>query len=167
MNSWGCGALGRQFSNSDESWNHSRIKKKKKKSTEPQLPFPFWFNDYGVWTSAFRTFCCENRFGYHYIPLHESQLCCGEGDGKMKLWAMPCRVTQGGQVIVKSSTKCGPLEEERVTPSSILAWRTLWAVWKGKMIWHWKMSPAPVPQAEVVQYVTGEERKTITNSFRN
>ena len=30
MKIWGCGALVNQFSNTDESWNHSRIKKKKK-----------------------------------------------------------------------------------------------------------------------------------------
>ena len=28
---------------------------------------------------------------------------------------------------------------------SILATRTPWTVWKGKDIWHWKMSPLPVP----------------------
>ena len=39
-------------------------------------------------------------------------------------------------------TKCSPLEEEMATHSSILAWRTPWIIWKGKKIWHWKMSAA-------------------------
>ena len=37
-------------------------------------------------------------------------------------------------------TKHGPLEDGMPNHSSILIQRTPWTVWKGKKIWHWKMS---------------------------
>ena len=37
-------------------------------------------------------------------------------------------------------TKCGPLEKGMANHFSILALRTPWMIWKGKKIWHWKMS---------------------------
>ena len=41
-------------------------------------------------------------------------------------------------------TKSGPLEKGMAKNSSILALRTPWTVWKGKKIWHWKLSsPGP------------------------
>ena len=57
----------------------------------------------------------------------------------MKLWAKSCRSTQDGWVIVKSSNKT--LEEGMASHSSILATRTTWTIWRGKKIWHQKMSP--------------------------
>ena len=39
-------------------------------------------------------------------------------------------------------TKHGPLEEGMAKHSGILAARTPWTVWKGKKIWHQKMSPS-------------------------
>ena len=59
----------------------------------------------------------------------------------VKLWAMPCRATQDGQVIWRVVTKLDPVEKEMAIHSSILAWRTSRIVWKGKKIWHWKMRP--------------------------
>ena len=47
----------------------------------------------------------------------------------MKLWAMPCRATQDGRVVL---IKCGPLEKGIASHFSILALRTQWTVWKGK-----------------------------------
>ena len=41
----------------------------------------------------------------------------------MKSRAMLCRAPQDGQVIVKSSNKCGPLKKEMTTHSSIQAWK--------------------------------------------
>ena len=38
-------------------------------------------------------------------------------------------------------TKRDPLEDEMAAHSSIPATRTLWRVWKGKKIWHLKISP--------------------------
>ena len=61
--------------------------------------------------------------------------------------------------------KRGPLEREMATHSNILAMRTPWTIWKGKTIWHQKMSPL---RSEGVQYATGEEEKAIANwSKRN
>ena len=42
----------------------------------------------------------------------------------MKLWAMPCRATQDGQLIVESSDKHGPLEMGMANHFSVLALRT-------------------------------------------
>ena len=49
--------------------------------------------------------------------------------------------------------------------SSIPVWRTPWtrAVWKGRKIWHQKMSP---PRSEGVHYATGKELRAIINSSR-
>ena len=38
-------------------------------------------------------------------------------------------------------TKCGPLEKEMESHSSILTWRTQRTVWKSKKIWYRKVSP--------------------------
>ena len=46
----------------------------------------------------------------------------------MKIWAMPCRVTQDDWVIVKSSAKWGLVGEQIANHSSILAARTPWTV---------------------------------------
>ena len=37
-------------------------------------------------------------------------------------------------------TKCGPLEKGMAKHFSILALRTPWTVWKGKMVWQWEMN---------------------------
>ena len=60
---------------------------------------------------------------------------------KRKLRAIPCRAS--GESRGRVLTKRGPLEKGMANHSSILASRTPWTVWKGKKIWHWKMSPAP------------------------
>ena len=57
-----------------------------------------------------------------------------------KLWAMPCRATQEGRVMVGSFEKCSPMEKEMANHFSILVLRTPWTVWKGKKIRHWKMN---------------------------
>ena len=41
----------------------------------------------------------------------------------------------------KKKKKRNPLEEGMANHLSIFAMRTTWTVWKGKTIWHWKMSP--------------------------
>ena len=59
----------------------------------------------------------------------------------MKLWAMPCRATQDGRVMVESSDKTWSTGEEGMANHfSILALRTPWIVWKGKKIGRWKMN---------------------------
>ena len=46
----------------------------------------------------------------------------------MKWWAMPCRASQDGQVMVERSTECGPLEKGMANRFSMLALRTPWTV---------------------------------------
>ena len=58
----------------------------------------------------------------------------------MKLWAMSCRATQDGWVIVESSDKTWSTEGENGKPLQHFTARTPWTVWKGKKIWHWKMN---------------------------
>ena len=53
-----------------------------------------------------------------------------------ELWAMPCRATQDGWVMVRVLTKRGPLEKGMESHFSILALTTPGRVWKGKKIWH-------------------------------
>ena len=55
----------------------------------------------------------------------------------MKLWAMPCRATRDGWVIVKSSDKV----QGNGNPSSVLPWRTLWTVWA---------QPLPLPHSKLL-----------------
>ena len=52
-------------------------------------------------------------------------------------------------------TKWGPLEEGMAIRSNILAWRTLWTVWKGKMIWQEKMS---TPGQKVSSMLLGKSK---------
>ena len=56
----------------------------------------------------------------------------------MKLWAMPCRAIQDGQVMMESSDKTWSSGEGNANYFRILALRTPWTVWKGKMIGYWK-----------------------------
>ena len=58
----------------------------------------------------------------------------------IKLWAMPCRITQEGWVMVESSDKTRSTGEGNGNHFSILALRTPWTVWKGEKIGHWKMN---------------------------
>ena len=57
----------------------------------------------------------------------------------MKLWA-----TQDGWVIVESSGKMWPTQVVMANHFNILALSIPWGIWKGKVIWHWKMN-SPVP----------------------
>ena len=56
----------------------------------------------------------------------------------VKLWATSCRAAQDGRVIVKRSDKMWSTGEGNGNHFSILALRTPWTVWKGKMIEYWK-----------------------------
>ena len=55
----------------------------------------------------------------------------------MKLWAMPCWATQNKTdgSWWRVLTKFGPLEKGMATYFNILALRTPWTVWKGRIIW--------------------------------
>ena len=68
-------------------------------------------------------------------------------------------------------TKCGPLEKGMANHFSILALRTLWTVWKGKKIGHWKMnSPGrwvPNMLLEISEEITPERIKRQSQSKNN
>ena len=53
--------------------------------------------------------------------------------------AMLCRATQDGWIMVESSDKTWSTGEGNGKPLQILAVRTIWTVWIGKKIGHWKM----------------------------
>jgi len=50
------------------------------------------------------------------------------------VWGRPRRTDHGWRGL----TECGPLEKGMANHFSILALRTPWTVWKGKMIGYWK-----------------------------
>ena len=58
----------------------------------------------------------------------------------MKLWAMLCRATQDGWVMVESSDKTWSTGEGNGKPLQYPCPEDPWTVWKGKKIWHWKMN---------------------------
>ena len=58
-------------------------------------------------------------------------------------------------------TECGPLEKGMANHFSILALRTQWIVWTGKMIGYWN----ELPRSVGAQYATGDQWRT--NSRRN
>ena len=97
-------------------------------------------------------FCCcwgiIDLWCVSFRLLHGSQTCHSKRGlcNSMKLWDMPRRATQDKRVIGKSLTTCGPLDKDMATHTSVLAWRTLWTVWKGEKIWCWKITTtAPHP----------------------
>ena len=57
----------------------------------------------------------------------------------LKIWAMTSRATQDRQVIERSSDKTWSAEGGDGKPLHVLAWRTLWTLWKGKThdTWRW------------------------------
>ena len=99
-----------------------------------------------------------------WFPLQIRSLWWRRGlHNSMKLWATPCRATQDGWVIGKSSNKTWSTRGGNINHSSNLAARTPCSVWKVQKIWHQKMSH---PSSEGVQYATGEEQRAITNNSR-
>ena len=88
-------------------------------------------------------------------PLHESQPCHGKGACVTQWsWAIPCSTTKDGWVIVKSSDKCGLLEEGMATHSM------------DSMKRQKDMIPEDEPHQVSIQYATGGDWKAITNSSR-
>ena len=75
---------------------------------------------------------------------------------------MACRATQDRWVIVESSHKCDSLEEAMAKHLSILAVKTH-ELYKKQEDMTLKDER---PRSEGVQYATGEERRTTTNSLR-
>ena len=90
---------------------------------------------------------------------NESQPCHGEGicitQWSYESYHAGPPKTDGSQWRVL--TKHGPLEKGMANHSSILAMRTPWTVWKGKKIWHWKMSTAGHKVSKMLLGKSGRE----------
>ena len=69
--------------------------------------------------------------------------------------------TQDGGSWCRDLTECGPLEKGMANHFSILALRTSWTVWKGKMIGYWKK----LPRSLGAQYAIGDQWRN--NSRKN
>ena len=79
----------------------------------------------------------------------------------MKLWAMLCRATQDGQVIVESSDKMWSTGEGKGKPLKYSCLekntkRTPRTVWKGKKIGHWKISSPGQQVSNMLLEISGE-----------
>ena len=81
----------------------------------------------------------------------------------MKLWAMPCRATQDGQVIVEISDKMWSTGEGNGKPLQYTSCEDPMNCIKRQK----DLTPKDKPlRSKVVQYAIGEERRTTTNSSR-
>ena len=78
----------------------------------------------------------------------------------MKLWAMPCRATQDGWVIMERSDNTWSTGGRNGKPLYILVTRTPWTVWKDK-----KMKSGDEPPRLEGIHATGEEQRN--NSRKN
>ena len=67
--------------------------------------------------------------------------------------AMQCRATQDWQVIVERSDKIWSTGRGNGKPLQYLVVRIPWIVWKGKKMWHQKMSP---PSKKVSSILLGK-----------
>lgn len=100
--------------------------------------------------------------------LHGSQQTCHSKRGlcnSMKLWAMAVqghpRQTGHSESIWQHVVHW---EEYGNLHSSVLAWRTLWIVWKGKKIWLWKMTTTAWPRHPGQKvFSTSRKRREIAN----
>ena len=90
-------------------------------------------------------------------PLRGSQPCRGEGAWVTQRSYKPCSVgppkTDGS---VESSENRWFTEEEMANHLSILAMKSPWTVWKGKKIWHRKMSPSGQKVSNILLGKSGE-----------
>ena len=101
--------------------------------------------------------CDPSNPAFH---LHEP--CCGKGACLTQWSYEPCHT---------GPPKDRSLEEGMANHSSILASRTPWTVWKGKKIWHQKMSIPPCPGQmtsnmllEKSRDIAPERKKRLTHS---
>ena len=89
-------------------------------------------------------FLHESYFSHHIsnIPPWITVLLWQRGlHNSKKLWIMPCRATQDGQVIMESSEKMWSTGGGNDKPLQYSCLETPWTVWKGRKIGHWKMKP--------------------------
>ena len=78
----------------------------------------------------------------------------------VELWAMPCRATQDGRVMVESSDRMWSTGEGNGKPLRYFFLRTARMVWKGKKIGHWRWTP----QVSRCPITTRDQWR---NNFRN
>ena len=90
-------------------------------------------------------------------PFMDHRLVAGKGAYVTQWRYEPCHAgsPKTNRSKWKVQTKHDPLEERMANHSSILAARTPWTVWKGKKIWHRKMSPRP-PGRKVSSMLLGK-----------
>ena len=81
---------------------------------------------------------------------------------------MPCRATQDGQIIAESPHKTWFTGGATGKPLQISCYKNPMNTMKRKndMIFFGVTKMTPPPSSEAVQYATGEEWRTITNSSR-
>ena len=101
------------------------------------------------------------------LPLHGLQSCHGDGAYVTQWSYEPCHT--GPPKTDKSwwsvLTKRSPLEEGMANHSNIFAVRIQWTVWKGKKIWHQKMTPPP--GQKVSNTLLGKSRGFTNSSRKN
>ena len=99
-----------------------------------------------------------------YLLSWITDLLCWRGlHNSVKLWAMPCRATQDGWVIVKSSDTMWSTEGENGKPlQSSCCENPMNSVKREKEM----ILGDESPRLEGVQYATGEEQRAITISSR-
>ena len=87
----------------------------------------------------------------HWLDAHEfgwtlgvvdgqgSLACCNSWGPKSRTWLSDwTELNMLSNFFMRDLTECGPLEKGMANHFSILALRTPWTVWKGKMIGYWK-----------------------------
>ena len=91
------------------------------------------------------------------IPSWVTALSCWRGlHNSVKLWALPCRVTQDGRIIVKSYDKTWSTGDRNGNPLQYSCQETPWTVWKDRELWYhmmnlpgWKVSNMSLGWMEV------------------
>ena len=81
----------------------------------------------------------------------------------MKLWAMPCRATQDGRVMVENSDKIWLTGEGNGKPLQYSCLENPMTVWKGKKIRHWKMNS---PGQNVPNMLLGKSGEITTDRMK-
>ena len=94
----------------------------------PSLPGESWLICKGHPTEAPQFYCSHLNFPVTFnftltFKLIKLNTWTTDLSNSMKLWDKPFRATQDGQVMWRVQTKCGPLEKEMATHSSVLALR--------------------------------------------
>ena len=74
----------------------------------------------------------------------------------VKLWDIPCRVTQDGWVSGEFWQNVVHWRREWQTTSVFLPWEPQWTIWKGKMTGYWKWSSPGLEVPNMLLEIRGE-----------